>query len=278
MLPKALVPELQNDIVYNARVTRVEHGDGPVVAHYQSIEGKDESVSGDYLLTTATATATSLIEFIPSLDYEKQEALRGINYNGATKIALIFQKPFWEDEGIFGGHTTTDLPSRSIYYPSHKFESGLGVIIASYVHGDQSDMFLSLTEEECFNQTLTDLAQIHGEYIKDLYIEGVVKRWSLDPYSLGAYAWFNPYQLANLWVPLVRPTENIFFAGEHTNFVHAWIDTAVRSAVEAVNCISTNNCYPELDYVNWRVSTTKMRKTGISEWLGRLENKGRRRQ
>ena len=53
MLPKALIPELENDIVYNARVTRVEHGDGPVVAHYQSIEGTDVSVSGDYLLTTA---------------------------------------------------------------------------------------------------------------------------------------------------------------------------------------------------------------------------------
>ena len=134
-------------------------------------------MSDDYLLTTATAKATTFIKFIPDLDYEKQEAFRRVHYIGATKIALIFQRPFWEDDDIFeGGRTFTDLPSRSIYYPSHGFDSGLGVLIASYKAGPPSDLFLGLSEEECLNQTLDDLAEIHG----NIYEKSTWKELSKD--------------------------------------------------------------------------------------------------
>ena len=91
MLSEAFVLELEKAIVYNARVTRVEqrYGDGSVIAHYQ-YAGNDISLSGDYLLTTAIAKATSFIKFVPNLDYEKQEAFRRVNYVGATKIRVSF--------------------------------------------------------------------------------------------------------------------------------------------------------------------------------------------
>ena len=244
-LPKAFVPELRNNILYNARVNRIQHTNGTVIAHYLSA-GKDIAVSGDCLLLTATATSTSFIKFIPNLDPDKREAIRTIHYKGATKIILVFQRPFWEDEGIHGGTSITDLPSGHILYPSHNFDSGLGVLIASYTGGDSSRKLLGLNDEECTNQSLSDVAEIHGDYVRDLYIEGFVKRWTTDSYSHGAYSLLLPYQLANLRDPIVRPTNNLFFAGEHTNYPHGWIDTAIKSAVEAVRCITDNVCYPDL--------------------------------
>ena len=147
------------------------------------------------------------------------------------------------------------FPRNQFITPSHEFDSGLGVLIASYTVESESDLFLGLSEEECLNQTLDDLSEIHGEYIRDLYIEGIVKRWSLDPFSHGAWTQFNPYQLSNLWVPLTRPNGNLYFAGEHTSFIHGWIDTAMRSAVEAVNCMSTGRCYPEFAEFNTNMAT-----------------------
>ena len=73
---------------------------------------------------------------------------------------------------------------------------------------------------------------------RTLYRGYIVTKWSLDPHSHGAFASFTPYQLSYMWVPLVRPTgNNIFFAGEHTYFIHRSINTAttfIRSSVEAV--------------------------------------------
>ncbi|XP_072020359.1 L-amino-acid oxidase-like [Amphiura filiformis] len=245
LLPRAFLPLLQDNIIYNARVNHIEHGNGYVVAHYLS-SGKDVQISADYLLTTATATSTNFIKFTPPLSADKREAFRNIHYVGATKIALVFEKPFWKDDGIHGGESTTDLLSRNIYYPSHEFDSGLGVLLASYTTGDQSSKFLGLTDAECLSQALDDLAQLHGDHIKELYVEGVVKRWSLDPFSVGAYAAFTPYQLTNYRGPIVRPTNELFFAGEHTSYPHGWINTAIKSAIKAVHCISTKRCYPNL--------------------------------
>ena len=244
-LPKAFVPELLNNILYNARVNRIQHTNGKVIAHFPS-SGKDGKVSGDCLLMTATATSTSFIKFIPNLDPDKREAIRTIHYKGVTKIILVFQKPFWKDNEIHGGTSITDLPSVHIVYPSHDFDSGLGVLIASYTGGDSSRKLLGLTDDECKNQSLNDVAEIHGDYVRGLYIEGVVKRWIRDPYSHGAYTMYLPYQLTDLRGSIVRPNGNLFFAGEHTDVPHGWIDTVIKSAVEAVRCISDNVCYPDL--------------------------------
>ncbi|XP_072035398.1 L-amino-acid oxidase-like [Amphiura filiformis] len=240
LLPRAFIAALQDDIIYNARVNHIEHGNGSVVAHYRS-SGKDVPVSGDFLLTTATATSTAFIKFTPELDSDKREAFRNIHYVGATKIALVFERPFWKDEGIRGGHSRTDLLSAAIYYPSHEFESGLGVLIASYTAGDHSDKFLGLTDDECLSQALDDLTKVHGDYIIELYIEGVVKRWSLDPYSVGAFTIFLPYQLTKFLAPIVRPTNELFFAGEQS-YPHSWMNTAIKSAIEAVICIIGKRC------------------------------------
>ncbi|XP_072043363.1 L-amino-acid oxidase-like [Amphiura filiformis] len=243
LLPRAFIPILQDDIVYNARVNHIEHGNGSVVAHYRSSE-TDVQITGDYLVTTATATSTDFIKFTPPLSSDKRKAFRNIHYVGCTKIALVFERPFWEDEGIHGGSSKTDLLSGDIYYPSHECESGLGVLIASYTTADQSNKFLGLTDAECIYQALDDLAQVHGDHIKELYVEGVVKRWSLDPFSVGAYAALTPYQLTDFLVSIVRPTNELFFAGDHTNYPNGWINTAIKSAIEAVNCISARQCYP----------------------------------
>ncbi|XP_072020358.1 L-amino-acid oxidase-like [Amphiura filiformis] len=237
MLPRAFLPSLQDDIIYNARVNHIVHGNGSVVAHYLS-SGKDVHTSADYLLTTATATSTGFIKFTPELSSDKREAFRNVHYIGATKIALVFEKPFWEDDGIHGGESITDLLSHIVHYPSHEFDSGLGVLIASYISADKSNRFLGLTDAECLSQALDDLAQVHGDHIKELYVEGVVKRWSLDHFSVGGYAAFTPYQLTNYRGPIVRPTNELFFAGEHTSYPHGWVDTAIKSAIEAVHCIS----------------------------------------
>ncbi|XP_072035399.1 L-amino-acid oxidase-like [Amphiura filiformis] len=249
LLPRAFVPSLQDDIIYNARVNHIEHGNGSVVAHYRS-SGEDVPISGDCLLTTATATSTAYIKFTPELDSDKREALRNIHYVGATKIALVFRKPFWKDEGIRGGNSRTDSISAAIHYPSHEFKSGLGVLIATYTAADHSNKFLGLTDDECLSQALDDLTKVHGEYIKDLYIEGVVKRWSMDPYSIGAYCIFTPYQLTNFLAPIVRPTNDLFFAGEHTSYPHAWMDTSIKSAIEAVNYIIGKRRSPNIKQEN----------------------------
>ncbi len=249
-LPNAFLPSLEENIIYNARVNHIEHGNGSVTAYYPSQENptEDEIVTGDYLITTATAPATNFIKFTPKLSPEKRQAFRMLHYISAMKIILVFQEAFWQSEGIRGGTTRTDLSVADIYYTEFGAEAGLGVLVASYSAGAHSDKLLWQTNEQLLQIALDNVAEVHGEYVKELYVEGVVKRWQLDPFAVGAYPCFTPYQLTNFHGPIARPTDELFFAGEHAAFPHGWIDTAIKSGVEAANCLSTKRCYADRNF------------------------------
>ncbi len=245
--PKAFLPSLEENIIYNARVNHIKHCCGSVIAYYPSRinSTENEIVTGDYLITTATAPATTFIKFTPKLSPEKREAFRMIHYVSATKIIFVFKKPFWKLEGIRGGSTRTDLLIADIFYTDFGAEAGLGVMVASYTAGDHADKLMWQTNEQLLQIALDNVAEIHGEYIKKLYVEGIVKRWELDPFAVGGYPCFTPYQLTNFLGPIARPTDELFFAGEHTAYPHGWIDTAIKSGVEAANCLSTKRCYSD---------------------------------
>ncbi|XP_057694143.1 L-amino-acid oxidase [Corythoichthys intestinalis] len=205
----------------------------------QRTPGSLTNLTVDYALVTATAKATLFIDFQPPLSGDKMEALRSVHYASSTKVILSFRERFWEKEGIRGGKSITDRPSRFIYYPSHSFPgTDAGALLASYTCSDDSTLFQGVSEEELMAVVLDDLVKIHGEDIKSSFTGGLVKKWGLDPYSLGAFALFTPYQ--GLYArELFQSEGRVHFAGEHTALPHGWIETSMKSALRAAKNINS---------------------------------------
>ncbi|TKS93375.1 L-amino-acid oxidase [Collichthys lucidus] len=241
-LTKAFLAVLDIPILLNSPVKRIKHSDKGVIVSYQT--GRDLSLTdlhADVVLVTTTAKAALYIDFEPSLSVPKMHALRAVHYESSTKIILTFNETFWERDGIRGGKSITDGPSRYIYYPSHSFptDKTVGVLLASYTWSDDSLLFTGASDEDLKELALRDLAKIHGERVKSLCTGVVVKRWSVDPYSLGAFALFTPYQHLEYSKELFRSEGSVHFAGEHTAFPHAWIETSMKSAIRAATNITT---------------------------------------
>ncbi|CAB1323506.1 unnamed protein product [Coregonus sp. 'balchen'] len=243
-LPNAICKDLKGTIHLNSKVKRISQTSNKVTVSYQDHQlwHKPSSLSHltvDYALVTATAKATLFIDFQPPLSAYKMEALRSLHYDSATKVVLIFSERFWEKDDINGGRSITDLPSRFIYYPSHKFpNTDIGVLLASYTFSDDATLFHGVDDKELQALVLEDLVKIHGEGIRPLCIGGLVKKWALDPYSLGAFALFTPYQHIDYAAELFMNDKRIHFAGEHTALPHAWIETAMKSALRAARNIN----------------------------------------
>ncbi|KAM9335892.1 L-amino-acid oxidase-like isoform 2-T2 [Symphorus nematophorus] len=243
ILPKKFHSFLQDkvDFHFNSTVKRINHSDQGVTVWYQT--GQESSLThlhADFVLVTTTAKAALFMTFDPPLSIKKMEALRAVHYDSSTKILLTFSEKFWEKDGIRGGKSITDGPSRFIYYPSHSFpkNKNIGVLLASYTWSDDSLLFNGASKEELKEMALRDLAKIHGEHVKSLCTGVVVKKWSADPYSLGAFALFTPYQHLRYSKELFKNEGRVHFAGEHTAFPHAWIETAMKSAIRAATNIS----------------------------------------
>ena len=241
-LPQALHRLLLNPAQLNCTVKQITQSDTGVDVYYQKGKESDwTKVSAEAVLVTTTAKAARFIDFVPPLTNSKRHALSSVHYASSTKIILSFSKKFWEADGIKGGKSITDRPSRFIYYPSHSFPKNpdVGVLLASYTWSDDSLLFQGLGDEELKEVALNDLALIHGEKVRDLCTGVVVKKWTSDPYSLGAFALLTPYQHSEIALELFQSQGRVHFAGEHTDFTHAWIETAMKTAIRAAKNIHT---------------------------------------
>lgn len=239
-LPRAFYQRLNATILLRTKVKAIDQSGGDnVTVTYQDWRGPG-SLTADYVLLTPTAKATLFIDFQPPLSWNKMEALRSIHYASSTKVVLSFRQRFWEEEGIRGGKSITDRPSRFIYYPSHSFPgTDAGALLASYTFSDDSTLFQGMKDEELMAVVLEDLVKIHGERIRPLHTGGLVKKWGLDPYSLGAFALFTPYQQGQYAGELFQSEGRVHFAGEHTATPHGWIETAIKSALRAARNINS---------------------------------------
>lgn len=244
LLPKAFLNVLHVPILLNSTVKRIRQlGNGVIISYQSSYPSQQHSFTvlpADIVLVTTTAKAALFMDFNPPLSIKKMQALREVHYDSSTKIILTFSKNFWEENGL-GGKSITDGPSRYIYYPSHSFpkNKNIGVLLASYTWSDDSLFLQGASDEDLKEMALRDLTKIHGEHIRSLCTGVVVKKWSLDPYSLGAFALFTPYQHLEYAKELFRSEDRVHFAGEHTAFPHAWIETSMKSAIRAA--ININN-------------------------------------
>ncbi|KAJ8368222.1 hypothetical protein SKAU_G00082500 [Synaphobranchus kaupii] len=215
-LPRAFYETLKGTILLNSAVRRISQTERYVTVSYQDQNSPSAltNLRVDYALVTATAKASLFIDFKPPLSSQKMEALRSVHYASSTKVVLSFSV-------------------------SHNFtNTSGGAVLASYTCSDESALFQGMPEDRVKELVLNDLVKIHGEGIRRLYNGGVVKKWGLDPYSLGAFAIYTPFQQTSYASDLFKKERRIHFAGEHTAAPHGWIETAIKSAVRAARNIN----------------------------------------
>ncbi|XP_027474428.1 L-amino-acid oxidase isoform X1 [Zalophus californianus] len=244
LLPRALLSSLSGPVLLHAPVVAITQGTHDVHVHIASSRRARslKAMTADVVLLTASGPALQRITFSPPLSRRRQEALRALHYVPATKVFLSFRRPFWHDEHIEGGHSSTNRPSRVIFYPP----PGEGaLLLASYTWSDAAASFAGLSPEDAMRVALDDVAALHGPTVYRLWDgSGIVKRWAEDPHSQGGFVVQPPL----LWredkeegpdYDWAVPFGRIYFAGEHTAYPHGWVETAVKSALRAAVLINS---------------------------------------
>ena len=235
LLPRSFLPDLHDVVQYRTRVRALKRDGGRVRLTCEHVDTLREfTVDGDRVILTIPFSALRHVDVQPPFSHEKRKSIRQLHYDTSTKILLQFRKAFWEAEGIFGGNTTTDLPIRFIYYPSHGWKNGgPSVLLASYTWSDDSLRWDSLSERERVRFALENVMRIHGQQAMDQFVTGTSHSWVEDEYTCGAFALFEPSQQSTLWPHIASPDGNVYFAGEHTTLQHAWIEGALESGIRA---------------------------------------------
>jgi monoamine oxidase len=233
---------LAENVLYGRKVVTIDRT-GPKVKIIvkNTTHPGEETYEADYVIVTTTFSALSYIHVTPPFSQQKRQAITSLHYDNSVKIYLQFNRKFWEEgeKPIYGGFTISDSGLRFTYYPSPEAGTPYGMVLASYTWGSEAQKWEGLTNEQRIYKALEYLGRVHGiDLVKaGIFVRGYSHSWQNDPYAIGAFALFNPYQEADLARAIRQPEGQIHFAGEHASARHAWIEGAVESAVDAALAI-----------------------------------------
>ncbi|MBN6186686.1 flavin monoamine oxidase family protein [Aneurinibacillus sp. BA2021] len=234
-LPYAFLPQLKDNILFHKKMIKISQYQNKVTIHCIHPRTAEHSIlSGDLAIVTIPFSALRFVKVEPyhSFSYYKRRAIRRLNYMASTKIGIEFKSRFWEKEGQRGGKSITDLPIRFTYYPSYGIGTkGPAVMLASYTWADEALTWGSLPERERIQHALMNLAEIYGRQVYSEFVSGISFNWSQNPYSVGAFAIFEPGQEQELHPFIPTPEGNVHFAGEHTTLSHGWMEGAIESGI-----------------------------------------------
>ncbi|KAI5778545.1 flavin-containing amine oxidoreductase-domain containing protein [Geopyxis carbonaria] len=234
-IPKAFAPTLKGRVHYNRKISKLSHTTDSKVRVSWDRKFKS-SATYDYAIIAVPFSQVRKWR-LPPLTPLLQHAINNLAYSSACKVALQFRTRFWEHlpkNPIYGGCTSTDLPGiGSFCYPSYRLNStGPGVLLASYTDGENGQRYVSLTDKEHVEHVLDAMTEIHGPVAEEQYTGKFSRQcWLLDPHASASWAQPTVGQHA-LYIPeFFKTVNNTIFIGEHTSYTHAWIASALESAI-----------------------------------------------
>jgi monoamine oxidase len=195
-----------------------------------------ETMDFDYIITAVPFTRVRLWR-LPAYSSLLSRAINTLNSDPSCKIALQYKTRFWEhlEKPIIGGCGSADIPGvGSICYPSYKINStGPGVLLATY----ESDNGLAravgaLSDVDHVALVQRAMIEVHGSVAEEQFTGNYDRHcWEHDPFEMAA--WCSPLAgQQRLYLPAYFQTEfKTVFVGEHTSYTHAWIWSALESAV-----------------------------------------------
>lgn len=191
------------------------------------------------------------------LNLGTKQAIRTLNYGASCKVGVRFSKAWWmlHPLDIKGGQGKTDLPIRNCVYPSYNIHDNHekpSVLLCSYTWQQDASRIGSLIskhspEDEGILKKLLfhNLALLHStsatyedvyKIIEGSYITHHAYDWYKDPNFAGAFAYFGPSQMTEVWPDITNPSADgkLIIIGEATSTHHAWVVGALDSAIRGV--------------------------------------------
>jgi monoamine oxidase len=218
----------------NSKVTAIKQSEAGVTASYRDTKtGAVGTASADYCICTIPLPILAQIDM--NVGNELAAAIRAVPYSTSVKVGLEFKRRFWEQEDkIYGGITTTDLPISQISYPSSNYGAkGPGVLLGAYVGGAFGYELSALPPEERVKRALDWGAQIHPQY-KQEYMNGIAVAWHRVPWVLGCFGSWTEETRAEHYKNLCAMDGRIMLAGEHASYYGGWQEGGITSAIDAI--------------------------------------------
>ena len=223
-----LAEELGDRVVLGAPVRRIRQTDPASV----QVDTDSGSVRAERVVVAMMPSDTVRIHFEPELPEMRRALVHGwvrAPTIRALKIGVVYQTPFWREQGL-SGLFTSDRSPLSMVFDNSPHDASRGVLGAMLSVSQWPELADSATRQQTISR---ELARIFGEQALEPvgYVE---KDWAADPWSLGCVSPLPPGLLSRAGPALRKPVGRIHWAGTETSEIWCgYMDGAVRAGQRA---------------------------------------------
>jgi len=148
----------------------------------------------------------------------------------ALKVSTQYDRRFWLSEGL-SGFTITDLPFGVGWDATDSTPGGpeRPGVLTQFVTGNAAKAGAALGDRTRIASFQRQLDVVYPEGRQDKSAIATTMAWTDERYTGGGYAVYAPGQMTRFWPLLRRAHGAIWFAGEHTETLAGYMESAVRS-------------------------------------------------
>ena len=243
-LTRKMAESLDSGVRYREAVVEISCTDDGVDVVSTRSHARTAKNRFEFAVCCVPTHALKDIRVDPPFSAERNSAISELKYSPAAKTLMVTNR-FWEDEGIFGGCSVTDLNIHQCCYPNDNTTIDNnrwmrrdrarsltpGVLVAGYRWEGHARRFAHLSQAQRDEQTVSDLQVLHPRHRPQI-VETFHQMW---PH---AYAFFGPGErtrvLSALRKPHPQPIPRVFFAGEHLSASQGSVQGALEAAHRAI--------------------------------------------
>jgi monoamine oxidase len=198
------------------------------------VEG-GETVAGDRLVVAAPTVPLRSVDFSPALPEREASFIAAIDLCSVAKTLIQYERRIWRRQGRTGG-ATTDLPIGQTWETTDQQGGAPGILIA-YTSGRRGERTARIDSTERTRQARDDIDLVFPG-TKRIAGDSYSVAWRAEPYSGGCWAAYSPGQMTEHWLGLREPVGPIHWAGEHTEPINGYMNSAVASGIRVAREIA----------------------------------------
>jgi monoamine oxidase len=237
-LPEAMARDLGTAVRLASPVTRIEQHSWGVRVKFRSGTQGANTVDAAHLVLAVPPPALRAVLFDPPLSSELAAMIDGLALGHAVKVSTQYDRRFWLSEGL-SGFTITDLPFGVGWDATDSMPGGAerAGVLTQFVTGDAAKSVAARGDRA---RIASLQEQLNVVYPEGTHFESRIAStmaWADERYTGGGYAVYAPGQVTRFW-PLLRQAHGaIWFAGEHTETLAGYMESAVRSGHRVASAI-----------------------------------------
>ncbi len=237
-LPEAMAHDLGSSVRLSSPVTKIDQQSWGVRLHVGTGVGASGTVDAARLVLAVPPPVLRNVSFSPPLSAGLSAMIAELNLGHALKVSTQYSKRFWLAEGL-SGFTITDLPfgvgwDATDSIPGNADRAG---VLTQFVTGSAAQRGAALDDRTRIEWFQPQLDAVYPEGKADKSSIVTTMAWANEPYTRGGYAVYAPGQMARFWPLLREPYGPIWFAGEHTETLAGYMESAVRSGQRVATAI-----------------------------------------